>query len=49
VAGTFNPEGAQLLSAFDGEDASGQWQLTINDDTATNTGFLNGASLHFVF
>ncbi len=49
VAGTFNPEGASLLSAFDGEDASGQWRLTITDDTATNTGFLNGWSLHFVF
>lgn len=49
VAGTFNPEAAAVLSAFDGEDASGQWRLTINDDTATNTGFLNGWSLHFVF
>jgi subtilisin-like proprotein convertase family protein len=42
VAETFNPEGAALLSAFDGEDASGLWRLTITDDTATNTGFLHG-------
>jgi subtilisin-like proprotein convertase family protein len=49
VARTFNPEGPVLMSAFDGEDASGQWRLTIIDDTATNTGFLNGWSLHFVF
>jgi hypothetical protein len=49
VAGTFNLEAAALLSAFDGIDASGQWRLTINDDTATNVGFLNGWSLHFVY
>jgi hypothetical protein len=45
VAGTFNPAGAALMSIFDGEDASGQRGLTITDDTATNTGFLNGWSL----
>ncbi len=34
ISGTFNPEDAALLSAFDGIDASGLWRLTVVDDTA---------------
>jgi subtilisin-like proprotein convertase family protein len=40
VSGQFNPEGAELLSAFDGIDASGEWRLTIVDDNVNDTGTL---------
>jgi subtilisin-like proprotein convertase family protein len=40
ISGTFNPEGAALLSAFDNVDASGLWRLTIADDSAADTGTL---------
>lgn len=42
-AGTFFPEG--LLSAFDGEDAQGDWVLTVFDDDVLESGTLNGWSL----
>jgi subtilisin-like proprotein convertase family protein len=34
ITGQFNPEGGALLSVFDGLDLSGEWRLTITDDTA---------------
>ncbi len=34
ISGTFNPEGAALLSVFDGLEASGCWRLTVDDDNA---------------
>jgi subtilisin-like proprotein convertase family protein len=45
VTGSFNLEGAALLSAFDGLDASGEWRLTITDDAGGDTGTLLGWSL----
>ena len=42
INGTFNPEGAALLSIFDGLDASGEWRLTIVDDAASDSGTLFG-------
>ncbi len=48
MSGGFNPEGAALLSAFQGIDASGEWRLTIVDDTDNNfDGLLLGWSLQF--
>ena len=50
IVGGFNPEGAALLSAFDGLDASGEWRLVIVDDTAGGQdGFLVTWTLHFTF
>ncbi len=46
VTGSFNPEGAALLSAFDGVDASGLWRLTITDDTAPDSGTLMSWGLY---
>ncbi|HLM92628.1 MAG TPA: proprotein convertase P-domain-containing protein [Gaiellaceae bacterium] len=34
ITGTFNPEGAEVLSEFAGEDGSGEWRLQITDGTA---------------
>lgn len=45
ITGTFNPEGAALLAAFDGVDASGLWRLTITDDAGGDTGALHSWSL----
>jgi len=45
VSGSFNPAGAALLSAFDGQDASGLWRLTIVDDSGGDTGTLFSWSL----
>jgi subtilisin-like proprotein convertase family protein len=45
ISGTFNPGGAALLSAFDGLDASGEWRLTIVDDSGGDTGTLFGWTL----
>lgn len=47
--GSFNPEGAALLSIFDGIDASGEWQLIVTDDTAIggDVGVLNSWSMEF--
>jgi subtilisin-like proprotein convertase family protein len=33
ISGTFNLEGAALLSIFDGLSAGGEWRLTITDDS----------------
>jgi subtilisin-like proprotein convertase family protein len=49
ISGTFNPGGAALLSAFDGEDASGKWQLTIVDDSSGDTGTLMSWGLYFTY
>jgi subtilisin-like proprotein convertase family protein len=38
ITGIFNPEGSAVLSAFDGIDASGEWRLTVTDDSASDTG-----------
>jgi subtilisin-like proprotein convertase family protein len=38
IVGVFNPEGAALLSAFHGLDASGAWRLTVADDFPIDTG-----------
>ena len=38
INGTFIPN--NLLSAFDGEDVSGTWQLTVSDNRVNNTGTL---------
>ena len=46
INGIFNPGGAALLSAFDGLDASGEWRLSITDDSGGDTGTLFGWSLH---
>jgi hypothetical protein len=50
VTGGFNPEGGALLSAFNGLDASGEWRLSIVDDTMNNKdGLLIGWTLHFTY
>jgi subtilisin-like proprotein convertase family protein len=38
ISGTFNPEGTALLAAFNGIDASGEWRLSITDDSVGDTG-----------
>jgi hypothetical protein len=48
VVGTFTLEGTSFLSVFNGVDAAGCWRLTVNDDTAGQTGRLWGWSLHFL-
>jgi subtilisin-like proprotein convertase family protein len=49
ITGTFNPGGAALLSAFDGEDASGKWQLSVTDDTSGDTGTLMSWGLNVTY
>ncbi len=49
ITGTFNPGGVALLSAFDGEDASGVWRLTITDDSGGDSGTLFGWSLFVTY
>jgi subtilisin-like proprotein convertase family protein len=49
INGTFNPGGTALLSLFDGQDASGEWRLTIVDDSGGDAGTLFGWSLAFTF
>ena len=49
VTGTFNPEAAAVLSAFDGLDASGVWQLVVTDDAAALSGVLMSWSLHVTY
>jgi hypothetical protein len=49
ITGTFNPEGAALLSAFDGQDAGGCWMLTVTDDSAVDAGTLFDWILYFGF
>jgi subtilisin-like proprotein convertase family protein len=45
LASPLTPE--EPLAAFDGEDPTGVWTLTISDDTASNGGSLDGWSLLF--
>ena len=45
VDGTFNPQGAALLADFDGLDASGEWQLLVDDDFEGLSGRLLGWEL----
>jgi subtilisin-like proprotein convertase family protein len=45
ITGTFNPGGAALLSAFNSEDASGLWRLTVVDDSGGDTGSVRGFEL----
>jgi subtilisin-like proprotein convertase family protein len=47
--GTFNPEGAVFLSAFNGLDASGEWILTVTDGSGEDSGTLNSWGLHITF
>lgn len=49
ITGTFNPGGTALLSAFDGDDASGQWRLQIVDDSGGDVGTLFSWSLHVTY
>jgi subtilisin-like proprotein convertase family protein len=49
ITGIFNPGGSALLSAFDGQDASGQWQLQLVDDSAGDTGTLMSWELYFSY
>jgi hypothetical protein len=49
ITGTYHPEGVAALSAFDTEDASGRWRLTITDDTLPDTGTLFAWSLHVTY
>jgi subtilisin family serine protease/subtilisin-like proprotein convertase family protein len=39
--GTYRPDGPGALSDFDGEDLSGAWTLTINDNATGDSGALN--------
>jgi subtilisin-like proprotein convertase family protein len=43
--GRFKPEGAAGLAAFNGQDASGNWTLTLTDDFPADTGTLNSWGL----
>jgi hypothetical protein len=49
IAGFFSPEAPALLSAFDGQDASGVWRLTIVDDSGGDSGTLYDWSLFVGF
>ena len=49
VTGTFDPEGAAVLSAFNGEDASGEWRLTIDDTVGGDSGTLLNYELRFTY
>ncbi|HXJ65941.1 MAG TPA: FG-GAP-like repeat-containing protein [Actinomycetota bacterium] len=49
INGTFNPGGSALLSVFDGEDASGVWQLDVADDSGGDSGTLFGWTLYAGF
>ena len=45
IFGSVKPNNA--LSAFDGEDLSGTWRLTVSDWATLDSGFLEAWSLHF--
>jgi hypothetical protein len=45
IVGEFNPEGAAVLSTFDGVDATGEWQLLVTDDANADFGNLISWSL----
>jgi hypothetical protein len=49
ISGQFNPQGVALLSIFDGLDASGEWRLSITDDSGGDIGVLFSWSLHFQY
>jgi hypothetical protein len=50
VLGGFHCEGQNLLSVFNGLDASGEWKLSIVDDTVTGSnGFLVSWSLSITY
>lgn len=45
--GSYNPEGAAVLSAFDGQEAMGTWTLSICDDAGADSGTLQCWCLEF--
>lgn len=45
ITGTYDPQGSAVLSVFDGLDASGEWRLSITDQSPNDTGTLFGWSL----
>jgi len=45
ISGSVRPN--NLLSAFDGEDMSGTWRLTVYDGATLDNGYLESWSLHF--
>lgn len=47
AAGSYNPEGVAVLSAFDGQDAMGTWTLSICDDASGDSGTLQCWCLEF--
>jgi subtilisin-like proprotein convertase family protein len=49
IVGSYNLDDAALLSAFDGLDASGEWVLSIIDDTVGDTGTLYAWSLEIAY
>ncbi len=49
VTGTFSPEAPAVLSTFNGLDASGEWRLTVDDDTGGDTGMLFNWELRFTY
>jgi subtilisin-like proprotein convertase family protein len=49
ISGQFNPEDVALLSIFDGLDASGEWLLSITDDSGGDTGTLFNWTLHITY
>jgi subtilisin-like proprotein convertase family protein len=49
IFGTFNPAGPVVLAAFQDFDASGEWRLTVTDDSGGDSGVLHAFQLHFDF
>ena len=49
ISGVFNPQGVSLLSIFDNLDASGEWRLSIVDDSSGDFGTLFNWSLHITY
>ena len=47
ISGQFNPQGAALLSVFDGQDAGGCWMLSVTDDASGDSGTLWDLSCTF--
>ncbi|MEZ4707423.1 MAG: SdrD B-like domain-containing protein [Caldilineaceae bacterium] len=43
----FNPEGSVFLSAFDGQNAQGNWTLNVCDDAGSDTGTIRRVALYF--
>jgi len=46
---TYQPDGPGVLADFDGEDLSGTWTLTINDNAGYDTGTLNSWGLEICY